>query len=437
MESNRYKLNPAKVNYEKNGVFWLPLDNAAKIYPAIRTKEHTTVLRLTAVLKERVAIKYLLIAIAIAEERFPYYKVKLQKGFFWYYLEQIDQNIVPEVDDGIPCMSFSNRDKKNKLLFRILVYKNRISVEFSHILTDGYGALMFLTQLLFFYFREKGIIADNLIGDHIDNEEFEDAYNRYFKENIPSIVNQAKAFHLPFKLNNRPRFDVLIAIISIIDIKNKAHEKGVSITDYLVAVYLYILQDIFNNIRKQKIYIKNKILRIQVPINLRKKYPSKTMRNFSLFVMPEIDLRLGHYTFDEIVKIVYHKMQLETDEKLVNKIISRNVGSEKKILVRGMPLFIKSLILSFKFYTEGVNQYSGVLTNMGKINLPEPVSDRIKYFILTPPPPNKKLKINCGVIGFCDKLVLSFGNITVSKELEQMFIRFLIKEGIKVKITKS
>jgi len=51
------------------------------------------------------------------------------------------------------------------------------------------------------------------------------------------------------------------------------------------------------------------------------------MRNFSLFVTPEIDFRLGKYSFEEILKIVYHKMQVETDEKLINKIISRNVGS--------------------------------------------------------------------------------------------------------------
>ena len=58
----------------------------------------------------------------------------------------------------------------------------------------------------------------------------------------------------------------------------------------------------------------------------------------------------------------------------------------------------------------------------------------IDYFIITPPPPNKKLKINCGIIGFNDKLVLSFGNITKSKELEKRFLKFLIDQGIKVKL---
>ena len=94
------------------------------------------------------------------------------------------------------------------------------------------------------------------------------------------------------------------------------------------------------------------------------------MRNFSLFVMPEIDMRLGHYSFDEILKVVHHQMMLESDEKLIHKNIARNVGSEKKIYVRGIPLLLKSFILRLKFYSLGTSQYSGVISNMGKITLP-------------------------------------------------------------------
>jgi len=318
----------------KSELFWTPLDNAAKIYPAIRSKENTTVVRLTAVLKERVMIKHLFKAIALAEKRFPYFKVTLRKGFFWFYLEQIDLPVIPHVDKGIPCRAF-NKNNDNRLLFRILIYKNQISAEFSHILTDGYGASRFLNSILIYYFRAKGVIRNNEIDSFYTinpkKEEYEDAYNTYFKENIPTVIRQPKAFHLPFSLSTKPRFDVLVAIISIADLKNKSDKKGVGITDYLIAVYLWVLQEIINDLKSQNISSKNKIIRIQVPVNLRNFYPSKTMRNFSLFVLPEIDLRLGNYSFDEIIKIVYHKMQLETDEKLINKIISRNVGIESTI----------------------------------------------------------------------------------------------------------
>nr|WP_320118937.1 hypothetical protein [uncultured Marinifilum sp.] len=422
---------------KKKETFWSPLDNAAKIFPAIRNKEHTTVMRLSAVLTEPIVISSLLNAIKKAEVRFHYFKVQLRKGFFWYYLEQVDDSIRALPDDNVPCKAF-DMNKENKLLLRVLVFKNRLSVEFSHILTDGHGLFIFLKSILIYYFKERGLISNNQI-DHFfttdfEKEEIEDSYHRYFKENIPTVTRQTKAFHLPFQLRSKPRFDVLFAILSIKEIQQKTQEKDISITEYLVAVYLLVLQDIYFERKGKGISPRNNIARIQVPVNLRKIYPSKTMRNFSLFVMPELDFRLGKYSFEEILKIVYHKMQVETDEKLISKIISRNVGSEKKILLRGIPLWLKSLVLHLKYYSEGANQYSGVVTNLGKVDLPPSISNKVDFFAVTPPPPNKKLKLNCGVIGYGNKLVLSFGNISKSKDFEQKFLHFLSQQGINVKL---
>jgi NRPS condensation-like uncharacterized protein len=421
---------------QKTKNFWLPLDNAAKIFPAVISGEFTAVFRISVVLKSRVNIHNLLMAVDSIKDRFPYFNVQLKKGFFWFYLEYLDVKAPVEFDQHTPCWKFA----KGGLLFRILAVKNRLSVEFSHILTDGTGAMEYFKSLLAKYFEGNGVKIPHDFkfhrpGEKIADEEFEDSYNRYFNENIPSMVKLPKAFHLPFSLNPVPRFEVLNAILSINEIKSKASEKGVNITGYLTSVYLFVLQDIYENLKIMNPQRKNKQIRIQIPINLRNLYKSESMRNFSLFVMPEIDLRLGHYTFDEIIKTVYHQMQLETDKKLVNKIIARNVGSEKKLLVRSIPLFLKSFILYFKYYSLGTRQYSGVLTNLGKVILPPEYSEHIEYFIVTAPPPNRKLKINCGIIGFEDKLVLSFGNITKSKELEKKFFRFLADQGIKVRIS--
>jgi len=223
-------------------------------------------------------------------------------------------------------------------------------------------------------------------------------------------------------------------MVPLKQIKEIAQYRGVSLTVYLTSVYLYVLQEIYEEMNGLSKYKKQKRLRVQVPLNLRNIFPSKTKRNFSLFVLPEIDLRLGHYSFDEIVKTVYHQMKLETDEKLINKNISRNVGSERKLFIRGIPLFIKSLILRMKYYSLGTSQYSGVLTNLGKIDLPDEAGQMIDYFVITPPPPNKMLKINCGVVAFGNILTLSFGNITLSGEFEEKFLQFLRQQEVPVEL---
>jgi hypothetical protein len=44
--------------------------------------------------------------------------------------------------------------------------------------------------------------------------------------------------------------------------------------------------------------------------------------------------------------------------------------------------------------------------------------------------------VNCAVAGFDNKLVLTFGNITTSKELERHFLTFLTAQGIPVKLVQ-
>lgn len=422
------------MNIQDKENFWLRLDNAAKIYPAIKNKELTSVFRIGVELKERIRVRQFREAVDSIERRFPYYKIVLKTGFFWYYLEHRDFPVVVQHDTGIPCRAFRN----DELMFRILAKENRISVEFSHILTDGTGALEFLKTLLMVYFTRCGLsLPDKLPflrpGDAVSEEEFEDAYGKYFEKIETGQAKMPDAFHVPFPLKKSPRFSVLTAVVPAAPLIQKAKEHQVSLTEYLTAVYLYALQKIYtcqSASRKRK---SNKTIRIEVPVNLRKVFPSKTMRNFSLYVMPGIDLSLGYYTFEEIVKVVYHQMQLETDKKLISKMISRNVGGERNPLIRGIPLFVKSFVLS-RLYNKGTKAYSGVVTNLGNV---KPGADTlINQFVFIPPPPNKILKVNCGIAGFNGKLVLSFGNITQSMELERHFLTFLTSENIPVKIVK-
>jgi len=85
----------------------------------------------------------------------------------------------------------------------------------------------------------------------------------------------------------------------------------------------------------------------------------------------------------------------------------------------------------------GSSQYTGVFTNLGGMSFPPQINDLIESMVVTPPPPNKHIKVGCGIVGFNDKLVLSFCSISKSKELEKRFIQFLVGQGIRVKLTTN
>jgi NRPS condensation-like uncharacterized protein len=419
----------------KEETYWFKLDNAAKIYPAVIGGDFTAVFRITVSLKEPIVYRHLADAIPVVAARFPYFNVTLSAGVFWYFLEGIQ---------SYPRLYAESKEKgfafplgsKNEVMYRILARENRISVEFVHILTDGGGGLEFLKTLLFQYFKNTGQISElpeNIIDPQSDvsPEETEDSFAKYFNKHIPAATNLTKALHLPYHLNIKPRFRTITAEVDSIQIKDKAKAYNISITEYLTSVYLYSLQEIFLTFPEKN---RNGIIRVQVPINLRKMFPSRTMKNFSLFVMPEIDLRLGPMTFTEVATTVHHMLQLESTPKRISRIITRNVGKEKLIIIRMLPLFLKRLILYIAYHTFGSGLCSGVLTNMGAITLPSSIGEGVDSFSVSPPPPNKKVKISCGVVSYNNKMRITFASLASEKNLERTFYKFLTEQGVAVTI---
>lgn len=70
---------------------WLRLDNAAKIYPAARRRNWNNFFRLSATLDEAVDREVLQSALDVTVRRFPSIAVRLRRGAFWYYLEQLQK----------------------------------------------------------------------------------------------------------------------------------------------------------------------------------------------------------------------------------------------------------------------------------------------------------------------------------------------------------
>ena len=420
---------------------WLKLDNAAKLFPAIMSAELTSVFRITVFLKKPIKFSAIKEAVEISSRRFPYFSVSLGSGLFWHYLEYNHQ--IPRIltEEKIPCTAFAAK-RKNEPLYRILVKENRISVEFIHILTDGGGAFEYLKSLLYTYFRLNGnhIPSDEKIilpESPISEEEIEDGYKRFFRRKIPPPGKLTKAWHLPFRLDGKPRLKIIRSQITLDKILEVARSYGVSVTEYMVSVYLFTLQMIYleeiEKVKKQK----RGVLRIEVPVNLRKKFPSKTMRNFSLFVLPEIDLRLGVYSFDEILNIVKYQLQTGADVKQITRFLSQNVGHEKSPFVRLLPLFIKSMAISAVYKRLGSNQCSGILTNLGRVKLPEEMENLIDAFEVVPTPPNTHVKISCAMVTFKNQLRLDFGNISRSTSFEMHFLKYLTESGIPVKVLNN
>jgi len=411
----------------------MKLDNAAKIYPAITGSELTGVFRITAILSSPVVLSALRMSVTETSKLFPSFSVELCKGFFWYYLEYNGNEPRILADEGPRCQTFP-RNIKGELMYRVLTRNNTVSVEFLHVLTDGGGAMFFLKTLLNYYFLYSHGIESPPFPEVVGGPPpggTEDLFTKFYGKGLPHPPVLPLAWHLPYKLRETPRFRETSFGLSSLQLSTVAKDHGATITEFLGSVFLFVLQEMRLSYGKGSPHI-----RVQIPFDLRKKFDSFTLRNFSLFVLPEIDIRLGPYTFEEILQEVKITIQM-SNEKRIRKIISRNVSNEKKLVIRAMPLFIKSPVLRMAYRKFGPSQFSSIITNMGRVMPEGPAAEFIEAFSVTPPPPHKDIKVTCGLISLGAKTILTFGSLTDSLVLEREYIRFLTKAGIATKLLNN
>ena len=179
---------------------WLKLDNAAKIYPAAKTRFWTAVFRLSITLDEKIDPAILQKALNSTIERVPFFNYRLRSGFFWYYLDK--QKNIPSVQMDVrnPC-SRMLRKSEDHSLFRIRYYENRIALEVFHSLTDGTGAIHFLATLAAeylqlskrIYVEPKGFVLDT--KSLPKKEEWEDSFSVYARHGARSR-SEEKAYSI-------------------------------------------------------------------------------------------------------------------------------------------------------------------------------------------------------------------------------------------------
>jgi len=417
---------------------WMKLDNAALIYPAAMRRNWKALFRLSADLIETVDPAILTLALKSVLARFPSFTLTLKRGIFWHYLERNDGFPPVKQDVSHPCAPMDFKEN-NGFMFRVLYHNKRIAVEIFHVLTDGTGGLCFLKTLVAEYLRLKfdaNVPRDAQILDCSQppaDSETEDAYAKYAK-NVTRSRHEPDAYYIRGTAEPDGFVNIITGIIPAQDIIERAKEKRVSLTDYLTAVLIMAIDKIQRQTTKsEKRY---KPVKVGIPINLRRFFPSVTMRNFASIVNPGIDPKYGIYSFDEVVFAVHHYMRSEVTEKLLSAKISTNVRSERSKAVRFMPLFIKNIALKYSFNRFGDRKSSTSISNLGAVKLPEEMSRYVTRldFILGPLSRNK---IVCGAVSYQGKLILNFTRTIKESAVEREFFRFLVKQGIPIRIESN
>ncbi len=417
---------------------WYKLDLSAIVYPTLQRRDFSSVYRLSVVLKETVDPVLLQQALDRTMPRFPTYKAAIRKGLFWRYLEPNNRPgpfVQPDVQNPCQPMYFK---ANNRYLVRVYYHGRRIALEAHHSLGDGTGGMCVLQTLTAEYLRLKdhaeieneGFVLN--VSEEPDAGELEDAYMKYANAKVCPPRLGEKTYRVGGTKEPFYTLNIIDGIMSVSQVMQVAKKYNATITEYLNAVLLYSLMQK----QEKDSHVRLRPVKIAMPVNLRRFFPSKTLRNFITMIYPGIDPRLGEYTFEEIVTQVHNYMRYQINEKFLRGDITTNAATQRNPFIRVVPLFIKDFVVR-SFYTKIQDRNSSAgLTNMGALKVPEGMKSYIERFDIYMGQPFSS-RTNCAIISFEDILTVNFASSIRETDVERGFFRKLVQDGVHVKIESN
>ncbi len=411
---------------------WWKLDNAALIYPSNTSKNWPAVFRIAVYLKEPVKPGVLQQAVDDVMQRFPFFNVRMRKGIFWYYFEEMPFPPVVKKEYSYPCKQFDLSAKRH--LLRIMHHNNKISVEFFHSLCDGKGAFKYLTTLLARYFILQGINIeenDNFLNylDLPRKDEVEDAFERYADLKDVNPRPSKPAYQIKGTPLERGQQLVYTILLDTNEFKAAAKSHSATLTEYTLAVILQACN-------KQRKFFKDfkRPVGIQMPIDIRRYFETDTLRNFSSykFIMLPEDFKGD---FGDLILFI-RKEIAEIDKDYLLRNINANVKPQKNKIIRAVPLAIKNIALKISARRYGDRLVTTTLSNIGPIDAPPEFKDLISFYeCLLGVNKYNKFAVTC--CSYNNKMAMAFSSKIIETDIFADIFKSFADDGIKIEMISN
>jgi NRPS condensation-like uncharacterized protein len=411
----------------KEGLAWRKLDDYAKLFPLASTKKYKTVFRISAVLKDTINPEILEKSVKVALNKFKYFKVRMRKGIFWYYFENNTKSPIIEEENDYPC-KFIDLPLNNDYLFKVTYFENKINLEIFHCLTDGSSATHFLKEIIYNYIEIKYLNNSStaLTKEREVKYTTEDIYEKNYDKRISVKREKEKAYNLKGKLLPPGIVSVTHEFMSSNKVREVAKSKNATITQFLTATLIYAIHE--EGVKKDK---SRRKVKIQVPVNLKKYFPSATGSNSFSYIDVNVDTNKAQ-TFDNILEEVKKQFAEKLTEQELLKTIAVNVRLANNFILKFVPLFIKKFVVSLAH--KQVRKYNTTtLSNIGRIGIISEYKPYIDKFLLLIAPESVE-KIKCTICAYEDIMVFSFASVMEDKSVEYKLKEILEQHGIEVQI---
>ena len=416
---------------EDNNLSWRRLDNSAKIFPISAGRKYSTVFRLSVILNEKINKDVLEQAVINALDIYKPFKVRMKAGLFWYYFENNPKNPIIQEETDYPCQ-YINPRTNNNYLFKVTYFENKINIDIFHSLTDGNNGLVFFREIVYNYLELTH--TDEFTCERTSRKidyDTEDSYIKNYNKKVKSKVSPKKAYILK---GHKIPLGAVSAIHQIIDLdalKKESKANGATITQYLTAVLIYSIYE--ENYKKCN---SKKPIKVCIPVNLKKYFPSKTLSNFFSYITLEAYIQKDNLdTFEKILDFVKKDFKKRLTEEEIMKTMSGNVKLGNNPFIKAVPLGIKKLLVRLSYIE--IRKYTTItFSNIGRVGIIGKYQNYINYFLmLIAPEPVEKIK--CSSCTFENKMVFTFTSILDDNKIQKRFYEFLLEKGINVEIESN
>lgn len=419
-------------NSKKDNLTWRRLDNSAKIFPMSTGEKYSTVFRISALLKEQIKPEILQKALIETLEKYQSFKVRMRAGLFWYYLEQNTKSPIIEEEKDYPC-KYINPKKNNDYLFKVTYFERKVNIDIFHALTDGNSGITFFREMIYTYLEmcyKNELKPENRLIRKIEYNT-EDSYMKNYDKKAKSNEGKKRAYELKGRKIKLGAISAIHQIIKLEELKQECSKYGATITQYLTAVLIYVIYN--------ENYIKNKgkkPIKVCIPVNLKKYFPSKTMSNFFSYITLVAQMNEGKLdTFENIMQFVKDEFKHRLTEEEIIKTMSANVKLGNNLFIKTIPLVLKNIIVRLS-YLEIRKHSSITYSNVGRIGIIGDYKKYIDYFLMLIAPDSVE-KIKCSSCTFENSVVFTFTSILDDNKIEKGFYKFLKNKGISVEIESN
>lgn len=399
------------------------IDNSAILYLALIRKHHTNIFRFTITMSEEICPDLLQAAVDRVHRRFPTIFAGFCPSFFQY--TQVPAQVPPQVAPDPGLLINMTREEIAQCAYRVYYSYRDIIIEGFHALTDGYGMVASFSTLTAEYLHLRyGIQIP--VGYPIFNvqeapkhEETEDSYLKY-ADTKPLHMPSRYSYQLP---GSNPKCGPVhreTFVYPVEELLAGARKYGVSITALLSAVMASSIMELQHNHGKKRL----RPVRIMVPIDLRKIFPSKTLRNFILYALPTMEVSEYGSNLQELAQSFSQQIKTHLHKDNLGGIIAYNVKTQRNPIFRILPSRIKCGLMRLAYSFFGESNSSLTMTNLGNLTLPECMIPYAESIMLTMMP-RMRSPYNCGMYSYNGKFFINLCRFPEQSELEEIFSRKL------------